>query len=330
MPRGPRLDEPGTLHHVMMRGIEKGSIVLDDTDRTYFLKRMGELAQVTKTSIYAFALMNNHAHILLKSGPSGISTFMRRLLSGYAQYFNKRHNRVGHLFQNRYKSIICEEEAYFDKLVAYIHLNPLCAGLVETLEQLATYPWTGHAAIMNKVRYNWLDRDYVLGFFGDSERAARKAYLVYLQEEMGQNRDKELSGGGLLRSYGGWANVQSMRKKGIEALGDERILGSDAFVRKMLKEEDSGVQPLSPKERTEKVQTEIAQVCLDEGITEAFFRSGSRSRNLPAIRKRLAAKFVFEYGLTLAETARWLGVSTSAVSNMVKNVQYQKPRQEAQ
>ena len=86
MPQGARLDAPGTLHHVIIRGIEKENIVRDDKDRQEFLHRMGELAQGTGTSIYAFALMTNHAHILLKSGEQGLSTFMRRLLSGYAQY----------------------------------------------------------------------------------------------------------------------------------------------------------------------------------------------------------------------------------------------------
>lgn len=113
MPRGARLDYPGTLHHVIMRGIERGVIFKDNDDRSTFMHRMGSLAQGSGTSIYAYALMTNHVHILLKSGERGLSTFMRRLLSEYAQYFNRRHQRIGHLFQNRYKSIICEEDAYF-------------------------------------------------------------------------------------------------------------------------------------------------------------------------------------------------------------------------
>lgn len=320
MPRGPRLDEPGTLHHVMMRGIEKGTIVQDGIDRTEFLKRMGTLAQITQTPLYAFALMNNHVHILLKSGPLGLASYMRRLLSGYAQYYNRRHNRVGHLFQNRYKSIICEEEAYFDKLVAYIHLNPLKAGLVETLEALASYPWTGHAVIMNRINHSWLDRDYVLGFFGSSHRTAKKAYLDYLQEEIGQDRQKELTGGGIVRSHGGWINVLSMRKKGIRALGNERILGSDAFVRQLLKDAEEGQKSELPgEERGRLIECEIEQTCRDAGITESFLRSGSLSMNLPVIRKQLAVKFVIEHGLSLTETARQLGVTASAVSYMLKH-----------
>jgi REP element-mobilizing transposase RayT len=136
MPRRARLDSPGTLHHVIVRGIEKRKIVDDVADRENFVKRMGELAAETRTSIYAWALMKNHAHILLRSAEIGLSGYMRRLLTGYAIFYNRRHQRWGHLFQNRYKSIICEEDAYFTELVRYIHLNPLRVRAVKSLEKL--------------------------------------------------------------------------------------------------------------------------------------------------------------------------------------------------
>ncbi len=107
MPRGPRLDAPGTLHHVMLRGIERRRIVDNDTDREDFVTRMGTVAMDTETAIYAWALMTNHAHILLRSGTAGLPAFMRRFLSGYALVYNRRHRRHGHLFQNRYKSYSC-------------------------------------------------------------------------------------------------------------------------------------------------------------------------------------------------------------------------------
>ena len=319
MPRGARLDTPGTLHHVMIRGIEQGSIVRDDTDRNAFLNRMGVLAKGSATSIYAFALMTNHAHILLKSGPEGLSTYMRRLLSGYAQYFNHRYTREGHLFQNRYKSIICEEEAYFDKLVAYIHLNPLRAGMVETLQQLASYPWSGHATLMNKGKYEWIDRDYVLQFFGSRDGTARKAYLKFLEEEMGIDREQELSGGGLIRSQGGWSKVQSMRKSGEKALGDERILGGGDFVQEVLKEAEGRKDILMPEtDRLQSLDETIEQACEVAGVTVTFLRSGSRSGVLPLLRKEIAMKSVYEYGISIAETARHLGVTANAVSYMLK------------
>jgi len=109
MLRRARLDTPGTLHHVMVRGIERRRIVDDVADRKNFIQRMGELSADTKTPIYAWTLMTNHAHILLRSSEIGISGFMRRFLTGYAISYNRRHRRWGHLFQNRYKSIICGE-----------------------------------------------------------------------------------------------------------------------------------------------------------------------------------------------------------------------------
>jgi putative transposase len=104
MRRQARLDAPGTLHHVIVRGIEKRRIVDDGKDRENFVKRMGEIALKSATTIYAWALMTNHAHMLLRSGKKGLSGFMRRLLSGYAISYNIRHKRYGHLFQNRYPS----------------------------------------------------------------------------------------------------------------------------------------------------------------------------------------------------------------------------------
>jgi REP element-mobilizing transposase RayT len=104
MPRQARLDAPGTLHHVIVRGIEKRKIVDDRADRDNFVSRMGQIASETDTVIYAWALMTNHVHILLRSGQCGLSKFMRRFLTGYAITYNRRHYRHGHLFQNRYPS----------------------------------------------------------------------------------------------------------------------------------------------------------------------------------------------------------------------------------
>ncbi|NTW84231.1 MAG: hypothetical protein HGB36_12870 [Chlorobiaceae bacterium] len=319
MPRGARLDAPGTLHHVIIRGIERGSIVIDDSDRIWFFERMGLLAKETGTSIYAFALMTNHAHLLIKSGPTGISAFMRKLLTGYAQYFNRRHKRIGHLFQNRYKSIICQEEAYFDKLIAYIHLNPLRAGIVHNFEELSVYKWSGHAVLMGTIRYDWMDSDYVLQFFGSREGQAKQAYAEFLEFEAGIDREQELTGGGLVRSHGGWSQVQSMRKKGAKSMSDERILGDDAFVREVLSEAEErvGLQ-LTADERSCLLNEAIRKACGEAGVSEAFLRSGSRSGMMSSIRKKLALQFVNEYGLSLAETARKLGVATNTVSYMLR------------
>jgi REP element-mobilizing transposase RayT len=136
MPRLARLDAPGVLHHLMIRGIERRNIFWNDEDREDFLNRLSKLLSETGTPCYAWALILNHAHFLFRTGKVLLATLMRRLLTGYAVSFNRRHKRVGHLFQNRYKSIVCQEDAYLRELVRYIHLNPVRAGIVAGLSGL--------------------------------------------------------------------------------------------------------------------------------------------------------------------------------------------------
>ncbi|MBW1717298.1 MAG: transposase, partial [Deltaproteobacteria bacterium] len=150
MPRHARLDAPGVLQHVMARGIERRKIFWDDKDRTSFLERLALILEETQTQCYAWALIPNHFHLLLRTGPTPLSTVMRRLMTGYAVTFNLRHRRAGHLFQNRYKSVVCEEDPYLLELIRYIHLNPLRAKLVNDLKELDKYLWTGHSALVGK------------------------------------------------------------------------------------------------------------------------------------------------------------------------------------
>ncbi len=150
MPRLARLDAPGLLQHVMARGIERREIFKDDKDRKSFLERLATILEETQTQCYAWALIPNHFHLLLRTGQTPLSKVMRRLMTGYAVTFNRRHKRSGHLFQNRYKSIVCEEDPYLLELIRYIHLNPLRAGLVKDLRELDRYRWCGHSAILSR------------------------------------------------------------------------------------------------------------------------------------------------------------------------------------
>ncbi|MGD0919811.1 MAG: transposase, partial [Thermodesulfobacteriota bacterium] len=133
MPRQPRLDAPGALHHLMGRGIQRTQIFRTDRDREDFLNRLQELCRDENLIVYAWSLMTNHYHLLVRTGRQSLSKTMRKLLTGYAVNFNLRHRRNGHLFQNRYKSIICEEDPYLLELTRYIHLNPIRAGIVGKL-----------------------------------------------------------------------------------------------------------------------------------------------------------------------------------------------------
>lgn len=304
---------------MMVRGIEGNSIVADDEDRMYFVSRMGKVAAATGTSIYAWALLTNHAHILLKSGASGLSTFMRKLLTGYATGYNLRHKRHGHLFQNRYKSIVCEEEPYFLRLVSYIHLNPLRAGLAESLEDLERYPWGGHAVVMNRIRHEWQDRNYVLGYFGKRESSALQAYREFVAEESGRGRQPELTGGGLVRSIGGWSEVKSLRKRQEKQFSDERILGSGEFVKEILDDVEESVKERLPATAAATEAGErLVSACEEAGISVQALQGGSRKRECTELRKRLALEYVLELGMTYAGSARLLGISAAAVNQIVK------------
>lgn len=236
MPRQARIDAPGALHHVIARGIERGTIFQDDADREDFLSRLEKIVLQTRSKCYAWALIPNHLHLLLKTGSVPVAGVMRRLLTGYASGYNRRHRRIGHLFQNRYKSILCQEDAYLKELVRYIHLNPLRAGVVKEVEALDQYPYSGHSAIMGEHPREWQSTRDVLVLFSKRIFAARQKYHDFVIEGIGKGRRPDLIGGGLLRSAGGWAGIEVLRSSGVFQKSDERILGDGDFVARVLAE----------------------------------------------------------------------------------------------
>ncbi len=130
MPCKARIDLAGAVQHLIIRGIEHKKIFRDDWERDDFLERLRKLLFKSRTPCYAFTSLSNHAHLLVRTGSVPIATLMRMLLTGYAVTFNHRHRRHGQLLQNRYKSILCQEDSYLLELVRYIHLNPLRAKAV--------------------------------------------------------------------------------------------------------------------------------------------------------------------------------------------------------
>ena len=139
-------------------------------------------------------LLPNHFHLLVRTGTKPLARSMRSLLSGYANAFNRRHRRSGHLFQNRYKSIVCEEEPYFLELVRYLHLNPLRARLVPDFPGLAQYRYSGHAALVGTQEYLWQETGEVLGCFSARPRRARQQYQRFVAEGVAQGRRQDLQG----------------------------------------------------------------------------------------------------------------------------------------
>ncbi len=161
MPRPLRIDYPGALHHIFFRGNRKEDIFIDPSDRLQFLRFLSNAKERYGVKIYAYCLMNNHAHFLTESGSIHIGRFMQELLTNYVQYFNRRWNRVGHLMQDRYKSILVDKESYLLTLVKYIHRNPVKDNLCKTPEE---YQWSSHLEYIGK-RKPIVDKEVILSYF---------------------------------------------------------------------------------------------------------------------------------------------------------------------
>jgi REP element-mobilizing transposase RayT len=260
MPRKARIDAPGALHHIIVRGIERTKIFRYNYDRKNFLHRLSELIPETRTDCFAWTLTPNHFHLLLKTGSVPISVLMNRLLTGYAGWFNKKHKRHGQLFQNRYKSILCQEDLYFKELVRYIHLNPLRSEIVSDMNELDTYPWCGHSVIMGNNSQSWHNIDYVHGFFSKKKRAAVKKYRSFVKKGLSESGLPDLSGGGLVRSAGGWTELKAIRKTDAFDNWTTSFLGTikknehDIFeIHSIIKGKPMPTQEMTPQEMIQKL-----------------------------------------------------------------------------
>jgi REP element-mobilizing transposase RayT len=306
----------------MVRGINKANILDDEQDKRRFLERLGDTVTNGHCAVCAWVLMSNHVHILLKSGKDGISSVMRKLLTWYAQYYNRRHERTGHLFENRYKSILCDEDNYLLALVRYIHLNPIRAGIVNSIEELDSYPWSGHQTIIGKEKKPWMAMDDVLAQFGDTRRKALSEYRRFMREGVGQGHIKELTGGGLTRSQGGWSQVMAMRRRGQGDDFDQRILGGGEFVNKILEEaEHRQRRQLKAKRAGKGIDAIIDEECRKAGVSTAELRGGAKRRKVSGTRALIAFRGREELGLTAAEIARNIGVNASAVTRAIERME---------
>lgn len=307
MPRTARIDIPGLLQHVIVRGIERRDIFLDDNDRRLFLERLSKLLAETGTDCLAWALMSNHFHLLLCPRVTKLSVFMRRLLTGYAIVFNLQHKRSGHLFQNRYKSIACQEDAYLLELLRYIHLNPLRVGLAKTIDELDCYPWCGHSVIMGKQKLCGQSVTDVLLLYDQKKRSARQKYRKFVIDGIKNGRRDELVGGGLRRSQGD-------RQSGEYESYDERILGSGEFVESLWRETESREMQI-PKITLDDIIQKAARLF---GVDVELLRQRNRLKDLVDVRAIICYLAVRECNFNGVAVARALNMSRSGVSVAVR------------
>ena len=312
MPRNKRIEIPGAVYHVIARGIEGRDIFLHDFDREEFLRRLGKGLAETGCRCYAWALMPNHVHLLIATSVEPLSTLMRKVLTGYALFFNRKYGRTGYLFQSRYKSLLCQEDIYFLELVRYIHLNPLIGGVVRSFDELENFWWTGHSVVIGKRKREWQCVDDVLSRFGEERSVAGERYRDFIKsgEKMGKRED--LVGGGFQKKSGVWKNAEhtAMDYK----RGDQRILGDPDFVGRVLKAIDEKI------ERREKLLREnwnldrlIGSVCEFMAVGKEDLKKKGRGNKLSKAKALIAFLGARELGAKRTEIARYFEASKQAV-----------------
>jgi len=325
MPRAPRLDAPDVLHHVMARGIDREIIFRGDADREDMVRRLSDVANNHGLRIYAWTLMPDHIHLLVQTGERPLEHCMRSLLTGFATVFNRRHRRVGHVFQNRFKSIVCEAERYFMELVRYIHLNPLRGGVVADFDELDDYPYSGHSALLGAIPRDWQCTIPVLEQFGRRIAWARAAYRKFVADGVASGRRPDLMGGGLVRSCGGWQVVQELRRGRERFHSDERILGDAPFVDRILREVncvDRDVERVPIPDLA--VLTEI--VCAACGVTPASITGETQPRAVSKAREGVAYLWLDHFGQNGRRLAEDLNRKPSSLYKAAKRGRRERER----
>jgi REP element-mobilizing transposase RayT/biotin operon repressor len=182
LPRQRRKIGLSKIYHIIARGNERKDIFLDDEDKSKFIQIITNKKKKNEYIIYAYCLMNNHLHLLLKEEEDNISRIMRRINTAYAYYFNKKYNRVGHVFQDRFKSEPVENDRYLISLIQYIHNNPVKA---KTVNQPHQYKWSSYLLYL-KEQKSIIDKEEILNFFS-SDRS--KAIRLFAEFSCQQNND---------------------------------------------------------------------------------------------------------------------------------------------
>ncbi len=296
MARPLRIAYPGAVYHVTSRGNARQRIVRDDNDRKRFIQTLADMVEQYGVLCHTWVLMNNHYHLLVETPHANLSPAIRHLNGVYTQAFNRRHGRVGHLFQGRFNAILVDRESYLLGLCRYVVLNPVRAKLVTHPRE---WRWSSYRATSGEEQGQaWLSSDWILGQFAQRRHRAQQAYRQFVQE-------------GIVQKASPWAN-----------LSGQIYLGSEAFRRRVQRGIRAGDDPEIPKAQSRPVRPSaerlLGRIAGVYGLKrEALLRSTRRPSEA-----RQAAMYLLrhEAGLPLREIARRFGVGYSAVSHRISAV----------
>ena len=257
MARKPRLHSPGGVYHVMVRGNGGQDIFFDDDDRYHFYLLLQEGIARYGHRIHGFCLMSNHVHLALQVGEDPLAKILQNLSFRYTRWINRKQQRIGHLFQGRYKAILVDQDSYLLELVRYIHLNPIRAKMVQ---KPAAYPWSGHRAYLGKQTLPWLETGWVLSQFGKRLTSCRQRYEAFVRAGMSQGYRQEFHRGG----------------------DDHRLLGDDTFTEKALG------KATNPIPRQCSLDDLMAPVCQAYQLTVKTLVATGRNRQASEARQIIA------------------------------------------
>lgn len=291
MPRSPRYNSPGAIHHVMLRGNQGRPIFYSDDDRVQCCLLLQEVLERYGHRLHGYCLMTNHIHLAWQQGSAELSGAIQNFAFRYAQRINRYRKEVGHVFQGRFKSILVNKENYLTQLVRYIHLNPVRAGIVKRPED---YKWSGHNTYLGTDPVAWIESDYVLKKYSEDRETAVKRYNEYVYAEIGVNSVIDFKTG--MRSG---------------------IIGDDVFIKEVLDEKKSPSEKNGNLNIT--VTNLIEHACARYRVTEMEIASESRGRELAHIRAVIAL-IARDNGLSIIEVAKKLNRDSGGLSRLLNKL----------
>jgi len=285
MARKPRVHFSGALYHVMSRGNQGQAIFRDDGDRERYLDLLKESQERFGYRLYAYVLMSNHVHHLIQIGQRPLSAVMQNILFRYTRYWNRRYNKTGHLFQGRFKAILCDRESYLLELIRYLHLNPVRSKIVS---DPAEYRWSSHQAYLAGDGKGWTAVDAVLPQWGKSRRQAVLGYRRFVQDGLPHGHRDDL----------------------YEVV-DQRYLGNDAFVEKVARCQTQDEAPRIVEIQWAEIRD---RVCKQFGLPAAAVVHRGRARGIVRVRRVMAWVGRELGGMTNRELARELHQEPAVLS----------------
>jgi len=290
MARKARIEFEGAFYHVIARGNQRQKVFKASDDFRKYLEILSKYKENYGYFLYAYVLMNNHVHLLIEIQKIPLSKILQGINQSYTMYFNKKYKTAGHLFQGRYKAILCDRDEYLLTLVKYIHHNPVRARIAETPDE---YQWSSHLNYAQKAKDQGIvDTAQVLRMFSEDKAAARKLYRAYMGE------------------------ATAIRKENIYCTVEQRILGDEEFVERVM-EKSSDKTSKRRKER-EYTLGEIARAVEDlYGTSLQEIRTRSKSREISS-GKKMISLVANEYGYKNKEIAAFIRKDPVIVTRHLK------------